>query len=183
MTKYKNFLKTYLNSFSEIIKYNENLAQKFVSVINILKRLKKGNKVHIFGNGGSATIASHFSMDLSNNSKIRCFNYNDPAVITCFSNDFNFDKWISKSIDKYGDRNDLLILISSSGESLNMVNAAKIARKKNFYKIVTFTGFKKNNKLSSLGDINFWVNSKNYNKVEAAHNLYLLLIVDLIKKS
>ncbi len=183
MTKHKNFLKSYLNSFSEIIKYDENVAQKFVTFLSILKKLKKNNKVHIFGNGGSSTIANHFSMDLSNNSKIRCFNYNDPAVITCFSNDFDFNKWISKSINKYGDRNDLLILISSSGESLNMINAAKMARKKKFDKIITFTGFKKNNKLSKLGDINFWINSNDYNKVESAHNLYLLLIVDLIKKN
>ena len=95
MTKHKNFLKSYLNSFSEIIKYDENVAQKFVTFLSILKKLKKNNKVHIFGNGGSSTIANHFSMDLSNNSKIRFFNYNDPAVITCFSNDFDFNKWIS----------------------------------------------------------------------------------------
>ena len=64
-----------------------------------------------------------------------------------------------------------------------MINAAKMARKKKFDKIITFTGFKKNNKLSKLGDINFWINSNDYNKVESAHNLYLLLIVDLIKKN
>ena len=74
--------------------------------------------MHVFCTG-SATIANHFSMDLSNNSTIKCLNYNDAAVITCYANDFKFNKWISKSIQKYGDRNDLLILISSS-ESLQI---------------------------------------------------------------
>jgi len=85
-------------------------------------------------------------------------------------------------IKNYGKKNDLLILISSSGKSKNMINAVKQAKKKNFYKIVTFTGFNKNNTLKKKGDINFWVDSKNYNSIESAHHLYLLMIVDMVKK-
>ena len=64
-----------------------------------------------------------------------------------------------------------------------MIKAVKSAKKKKFKNIITFTGFEKDNKLSKLGDINFWINSKDYNKVRSAHHLYLLLIVDLIKKN
>ena len=64
--------------------------------------LKEDRQIFVFGNGGSAPIASHFSMDLTNNSSIKCFNYNDPAIITCYSNDYKFENWISKTIDKYG---------------------------------------------------------------------------------
>ena len=180
--KIKKSLKNYINSFSKIITYNEINSQKFIKTLNILKKFKKKNRVHIFGNGGSAPIANHFSMDLSNNSTIKCLNYNDAAIITCYANDFKFENWISRTIQKYGEKGDLLILISSSGESSNMIKAVKSAKKK-FKNIITFTGFEKDNKLSKLGDINFWINSKDYNKVESAHHLYLLLIVDLIKKN
>ena len=69
-------------------------------------------------------------MDLTNNSKIKCFSYNDPSIITCYSNDFKFENWISRVIEKYGNKNDLLILISSSGKSKNMINAVTAAKKK-----------------------------------------------------
>ena len=69
-------------------------------------------------------------MDLTNNSNIKCLNYNDSAIITCFSNDFKFENWIAKVIQKYGDKNDLLILISSSGQSKNMINAVRAAKLK-----------------------------------------------------
>ena len=63
---------------------------------NLLSRIKSNNSIHIFGNGGSSSIASHFSMDLTNNSSVKCFSYNDPALITCYSNDFKFENWISR---------------------------------------------------------------------------------------
>jgi D-sedoheptulose 7-phosphate isomerase len=172
-----------IHNFSKIIQIEKENIEKLKKISMILERYnKKRNNVHIFGNGGSATIASHFSMDLTNNTSIRCFNYNDPSLITCYSNDFSYENWISRTILKYGDYNDLLILISSSGNSRNMINAYKAAKKKKFYKTVSFTGFEKQNKLGKLTDINFWINSKNYNSVESAHNFFLLMLVDLLKK-
>ena len=134
----------------------------------------------IFGNGGSAAIASHVSVDLTKNANIRCTNYNEADLITCFSNDYGYEKWIEKAVDFYSDQNDVLILISSSGKSKNMINACKAARKKNISKIITFTGHEKNNPLSKLGDINFWIDSKAYNFVENTHQIWLLTICDLI---
>ena len=63
-----------------------------------------------------------------------------------------------------------------------MLNAIKEAKKKKFYKIITFTGFSKNNKLKKKGDVNFWINSKDYNVIESVHHLYLLMLVDMVKK-
>ena len=74
----------------------------------------------------------------------------------------------------------MLILVSSSGESKNMVNAAKYFKKKKYGKLITYTGHKYKNRLSKIGDINFWVNSKSYNLVENIHQFLLLSIVDLI---
>ena len=183
MTNHKDFLKSYLNSFSDIINIDKELYSKLLKILNVLKKYKNKKRVHIFGNGGSATIASHFSMDLTNNSSIKCSSYNEPSLITCYANDFKFENWISRTINKYGEAGDLLILISSSGESKNMIKASKAAKKKKFHKIITFTGFKKNNKLSKIGNINFWVNSKNYNLVESSHHFFLLTLVELVKLS
>ena len=73
-----------------------------------------------------------------------------------------------------------MILISSSGKSPNMINACKAARNKKMSKIITFTGHDKDNPLSKLGDINFWIDSKAYNFVENIHQIWLLAINDLI---
>ena len=134
----------------------------------------------IFGNGGSAAIASHFSVDLTKNARVRCTNYNESDLLTCFSNDYGYEHWVSKAIEFYGDQGDAVILISAGGNSLNMVNGAKKAKEKKLRKIITFTGNEKNNKLNNLGDINFWINSKAYNHIENMHQILLLSLVDLI---
>ena len=74
----------------------------------------------------------------------------------------------------------MLILISSSGKSRNMVNALKEARKKKFSKIVTLTGFNKKNYLNLNGDLNFWVDSKIYNYIENIHQIIVLAVLDLL---
>ena len=74
-----------------------------------------------------------------------------------------------------------LVLISSSGKSMNMINACKADKKKKISKIITLTGNKKNNPLSKLGNINLWVDSNVYNHVENIHQIWLLSICDLIK--
>ncbi len=179
--KINNFILDYFRSYEEIINDSSFKKENFIKVYKLLKKYSNRKKIHVFGNGGSASIASHFSMDLTNNSMIKCYNYNDPSLITCFSNDFKYENWISKALEKYGEKNDLLILISSSGMSKNMINAAHKAKKLKFYKIITLTGFKKNNKLSKLGDYNFWVNSNEYNIVENIHQIWLLMLVDMMK--
>ena len=177
----KDFVNKYLEDFSALIKPNKNIVSKIMNVRDIMLDVQKNKKkIMIFGNGGSAAIASHVSVDLTKNANIRCTNYNEADLITCFSNDYGYEKWIEKAVDFYSDQNDVLILISSSGKSKNMINACKAARKKNISKIITFTGHEKNNPLSKLGDINFWIDSKAYNFVENTHQVWLLTIVDLV---
>ncbi len=176
------FISNYIKEFRQIINLVENKTDKVIAICNLLKKIKFQNTVHIFGNGGSATIASHFSMDLTNNTNIKCLAYNDPAIITCYSNDFKYENWVSRSINKYGRKNDMVILISSSGKSKNMIKGIKAARKKKFKSVISFTGFEKKNYLNKNSDISLWVNSKKYNLIENSHQFYLLMIVDLMKK-
>ncbi len=180
----EKFFKQYLRKQSELIQSDENTINKLLKIKDFLKKVKKKKKkVIIFGNGGSAAIASHFSIDLTKNSKIRCVNFNESSLLTCFSNDYGYENWVKRTIEFHGDKGDLIILISSSGESKNMLNACKYALKKKYFPIITLTGFKKNNSLSKIGHINFWVNSKIYNHVENTHQFLLLSLVDATKRN
>ena len=179
----KNFLKEYLNDFTVCLnldKDDRNVNNLVVLKDKILETKNNSGKIIIVGNGGSAAIASHFSVDLTKNAKVRCVNFNEADLITCFSNDYGYEKWIEKAIKYYGNKNDVLILISSSGESKNVINGCKMAKKMKFKKIITFSGNSKKNNLSKLGDLNFWVDSKAYNHVENVHQIWLLSLVDLI---
>tara|TARA_B100000315_G_scaffold249265_1_gene280213 strand:+ start:128 stop:709 length:582 start_codon:yes stop_codon:yes gene_type:complete len=177
----KSFLTAYLDDFSELVKPDEKIIKKLIEVASLLEEIhKSGKKILIFGNGGSAAMASHFSVDLTKNAKLRCLNFNEADLITCFANDYGFDHWVEKTVDYYGDEGDLLIVISSTGSSENMLNGVRAARNKNFKTVVTFSGFADDNPLRQLGDINLWVRSKAYNFVESIHQVWLLSLVDLI---
>jgi len=177
----QQFIKSYLEDFSDLLKPNKELIEKLIRVRNSLLEVRKNDKkVLIFGNGGSAAMASHFSVDLTKNARLRCVNFNEADLITCFANDYGFGHWAEKAIDFYGNEGDLLIVISSSGQSENMLNAVKAARNGNFYSVVTLSGFDQDNPLNQLGDINLWLDSKAYNFVENIHQIWLLTIVDLI---
>jgi D-sedoheptulose 7-phosphate isomerase len=176
------FLDEYFDDFKNTMNFNsDEIKKKLISLKKIFITTKKNRKkILIFGNGGSAAIASHFSVDLTKNAKIRCTNYNEPDLITCFSNDFGYERWVEMAIKYYGNKGDVLIVISSSGKSKNMINACIAARKKKFSKIITLTGHLVNNPVKKLGDINLWVNSKAYNYVENIHQFWLLSLVDLV---
>ena len=126
-------------------------------------------------------IANHFTIDIIKNTEIRCVNFNEASTITCLSNDFGYENWVKKSIEYNSDKGDVVIIISSSGESKNMINACKYAKKKKL-PLITLTGFKKENSVSKLGLINFWVDSKIYNHVENTHQFLLLTVVDSLSK-
>ena len=175
------YLKKYINKLSELmIDYNH---KDFLKIITILKQIKKNKKkVILVGNGGSAAMASHVSVDLTKMCKIRAINFNEADLLTCFSNDYGYENWVQKALSSYADRGDLLICISSSGQSKNIINGAKFAKKKGC-KVITLTGFNKNNQVRKIGFINLWLDSKNYNIIEMTHHIWLLSIVDYIAKA
>ena len=95
------------------------------------------------------------------------------------SNDYGYERWIEKALELYADEGDLVVLISSSGKSINMLKAADYARN-NDHVVVTFTGFVSDNPLKMRGGLNFWVDSRAYNIVEMTHQIWLLAVCDLI---
>ena len=175
------FLKDYFKKLEKLMSFSDREIKKMIAVSDLIKEAhKQKRKTLIFGNGGSAAIASHFSVDLTKNARVRCTNYNESDLLTCFSNDYGYDKWVEKALEFYSDEDDVLILISASGSSKNMINAANYAKKNKIKSIVTLTGNKEDNPLKKLGDINFWVNSAAYNHIENIHQIILLSLVDLI---
>lgn len=134
-------------------------------------------KIIIVGNGGSASVASHVSVDFTKIANIRAINFNEADLITCFANDYGYENWVAKGLEFYADGGDLVILISSSGKSRNIINGAIKARDLSL-KTITLSGFSPENPLRKLGDINLWVDSSVYNIIEITHSVWLLTVLD-----
>lgn len=170
--------------FKEIIETlnTPHIKNKLIEAKKLVMIVRKNNKKIIFaGNGASTTIASHGALDFMNQLNVKCYCFNDPNMITAYSNDFGYENSISRYIKLIAEKDDLLFLISSSGESKNVCKCAISAINKEC-KVITFTGFKSNNSLSQLGTLNLWLNNKDYNVVECVHNIWLVSICDMIVK-
>ena len=138
-----------------------------------------GKKIIIVGNGGSAAIASHVAVDLTKAAGIRAVNFNEADLLTCLSNDYGYEHWVEKALEFWADRGDLVIIISSSGRSENLLNGAKCAKNLGLG-LITLSGFDEDNPLRALGDLNFWVDSPEYNILETTHQTWLLAAVDYV---
>jgi D-sedoheptulose 7-phosphate isomerase len=138
-----------------------------------------GKKMMLAGNGASASIASHGAVDFAKQAKVRSIDFNEPNFITAYANDYGYENWIARAIECHGDDGDAVVLISASGMSPNVVNAAEYARERGLA-LVTFSGKSADNALRQLGDINFWMDSQAYNVVEAVHMLWLTTVIDMI---
>lgn len=166
------------NNFNKLIKdsrftnskgRNLSLEQGTSEALSLLSSTKEcGGNVYLIGNGGSAAVASHIHNDFCNVGSLRAVTLHEPALLTCFSNDYGYEFAYSTMLEKTARKNDLLISISSSGQSKNIINAAATMKARQG-KIITLTGFSSNNPLRTTGDLNFWVNSQSYGMVEIAH--------------
>lgn len=149
------------------------VADKIVSTAH------NSRKVVVVGNGGSAAIASHLAVDLTKAAGIRTICFNEASLLTCLSNDYGYENWVQEALEAYCDPGDLVILISSSGSSANMIKGAHKCRELDL-ELVTLSGFDPDNLLRKLTALNLWVNSQEYNLVENTHQIWLLSIVDYI---
>ena len=174
---FKNYNKSIFNLLNDL---DISLIDKSVELIQECKKNK--GKTYIIGNGGSASIASHVSVDFAKVANVPSNTFNNANLITCFANDYGHENWIKEAIKAYTQKNDILILISSSGNSNNIINAAKYCNE-NSIPLITFSGFDKENNLAKLGDINIHINSNNYNYIEMSHHIILVSIVDIFKEN
>jgi len=178
-----DFFASYFNNVSSALEEVDVTELIEISEI-VLDANRKGGKVIIVGNGGSAAMASHLSVDFTKAAGIRAVNFNEADLLTCFANDYGYEYWVKQALAAYADQNDVVILISSSGKSMNIINGAKQANEMGL-STITVSGFNRQNPLRELGIVNLWCDSCNYNIVEMTHHIWLLSIVDYIidKKS
>lgn len=137
-----------------------------------------GCKLMFVGNGGSAGIASHCAIDYSKNGDLRSLAFNDGAALTCLGNDLGYENVFARQVEMHGRSGDLLVAISSSGNSPNIHKAVSAARARGCL-AATFSGFKPDNPLRSMGDVNFYVASDIYGFVEVSHLSLCHAILDL----
>lgn len=138
--------------------------------------------VYVIGNGGSAGIASHFSTDLIKSLQIPSQTFYDSNLMTCLGNDYGYEKVFSYPLEKLLKPYDLVVAISSSGKSPNIVQAAEAARSRKA-SLFTLSGFSDQNPLRKLGHLNYWVDRSDYGLVETTHFFLLHTIIDLWNKS
>lgn len=149
-------------------------------LLDIFTRHKtKESQVFFIGNGGSSAIASHMTADFMKNGGMNTYSLYDNAVTTCMGNDYGYENIFSKPMQFLVREDDLVIAISSSGNSPNIINAIQVAKEKKA-EVITLTGFDSTNKAKQMGDINIYVPCHKYGIVESIHNLILQQIVDHI---
>ncbi|MCB1801958.1 MAG: SIS domain-containing protein [Gammaproteobacteria bacterium] len=141
---------------------------------------KSGGNVYMIGNGGSAAVASHIANDLCNVAELRSVCLLDHTALTCFANDYGYENVYSERLKRIARPQDVLLAISSSGESENIVRAARVMRSLGGT-VISLSGFKPGNPLRSSGEINLWINSTDYGLVEIGHLFMLHHLVDHIR--
>ncbi|MFA5100157.1 MAG: SIS domain-containing protein, partial [Candidatus Omnitrophota bacterium] len=127
----------------------------------------------------SASISSHMAADFWKNGGIKAVAFNDAVLLSCVSNDFGYKHVFEKPVGMFAEARDILIAISSSGKSENILAAVQMARKRGC-KVITLSGFAENNPLRSSGDVNFYVPYSAYGPVEVVHHSICHCILDTI---
>jgi D-sedoheptulose 7-phosphate isomerase len=149
--------------------------------VNILRDLRgRDGSLYVAGNGGSAAVASHCATDLINAGRIRAMTLHESSLLTCMTNDFGYENAFARILAAYARPADALIAISSSGQSPNITNTAARLREIGGT-IITLSGFAADNPLRTLGDLNIWMDSRDYGVVELCHQFVLQTVADRLR--
>ncbi len=138
----------------------------------------RGCKLMFIGNGGSAAIAGHMAIDFTKNGGMPAICFNDGAALTCMGNDFGYEEVFAGQLRAHAHEGDTLFAISSSGRSENILRAVAVARSREC-SVVTMSGFKPDNPLRALGDVNFYLGVCEYGLVEVAHTAMIHAVVNM----
>ena len=188
--KMKNFEKQIKKTFEEsqkIIKKSQNLTLKIDKSVNIiLSSLREGGKIIIFGNGGSAADAQHMSAEfigrfiLERKSIPSLALTTDSSILTSIGNDYKFENIFSRQCEALVNENDIIIAISTSGNSPNIIKGVKTCIKKNA-KIIALTG-NDGGKLKNLCNILLNIPSKETPRIQEGHRTIIHIICELVEK-
>ena len=140
------------------------------AAVDLIADIKaKGGKLMLVGNGGSAAMAGHGALDFWKNGGVEAMAFNDASSLTAISNDSCYEEVFALPIRRFAKGGDMLLAISSSGASPNILRAVEAAREMRC-QVITLSGFEDTNPIRGMGDLNFWVPSGLYGVVETVHD-------------
>lgn len=169
------------NILDKFLADEKNLQSIERSGIILVDALRKGNKIISCGNGGSMCDAMHFAEEMNgrfreNRNPFAAIAISDPSYITCTANDYGFENIFSRFVQAHGNSGDVLLAISTSGNSKNILKAAEVAKNKGM-KIIGLTG-KDGGKLASACDIEIRAPHSEY--ADRAQEIHIKVIHSLI---
>ena len=169
--------KDYLSKYNGLI-LNEAATATLQKVGEILFDARRMNRrLFLSGNGASSAISSHAALDFTKQSKLTAFSFTDSPLVSAYSNDYGFENAQTEIFKSYRTDSDILLLVSTSGNSLNAVNLARFGRQ-NGHTVISFTGKDPDNLLRKESDYSLWVDSHAYNIVENVHMIWLGYLID-----
>ena len=181
-------INTIFDDSIEVITKSKNLSEKLnQSTIKIISCLKNNGKVILFGNGGSAADAQHMAAELIGRFKIERESISaialttDTSVITSIGNDYDFNKIFSRQCESLVNENDVVIAISTSGNSDNVINGVLKAKEKGSF-VIGLTG-NSGGKLKSSADILLDVPSDDTARIQEGHRVIIHSLCELIEKN
>lgn len=175
----QDFFELYFESQTAAFR-NVNHGDLETAAMEIIFRSAEG-EIFFIGNGGSAAIASHAAIDATNALGIKGRSFSDISAMTCFANDYDYENvYVRALLGARASKSDVLVAISSSGNSDNILNAVQYCKDMGMY-VITLSGFNGDNKLRALGDVNLYCASSDYNFVENSHQIWILGVLDLVK--
>ena len=187
MTNYENDILNIFEISARVINESKASIKEINSAVNVIvKTIEKGKKIVIFGNGGSAADAQHMAAEfvgrylIERDSLPAIALTTDTSVLTGIGNDYGFEKVFARQCDALVNNGDLVIAISTSGKSPNIIEGIKTSKNKNA-KIILLTG-KNNNKLKHLTDITIRVPSNETPRIQESHRIIIHIICEFVEK-
>lgn len=179
-----NYRKLLIEKLNQTVVVVDDKIYQYDQGIDLLiacfKNARKENRGCVFvGNGGSAGVALHMTADFLKNGGMKTYSFFNPATLTCIGNDYAFSEIYAKQIQMTMTKGDIVVAISSSGQSLDIIRAVEQA-KESSCRVITLTGFCENNTLKAMGDFNVYVPIAHYGIVESVHQIFLQQIVDTL---
>lgn len=184
MSYYKDYLDKLASDLGDIVVtdldgkdlYASDAISKWADMTSGLKMSRK--TMYFIGNGASAGMAAHMSADACKNGQIASIAFTNVSLLTAVSNDVSYDQSFALPLKRLGKEGDVLVAISSSGNSPNIVAGCDAARELGM-KVITLSGMGGDNRIRKMGDLNFFVPAKTYGHVECAHQILLHCWLDL----
>ena len=187
MPNYENDILNIFEKSARVINESKASIKEINSAVNVIvKTIEKGKKIVIFGNGGSAADAQHMAAEfvgrylIERDSLPAIALTTDTSALTGIGNDYGFEKVFARQCDALVNNGDLVIAISTSGKSPNIIEGIKTSKNKNA-KIILLTG-KNNNKLKHLTDITIRVPSNETPRIQESHRIIIHIICEFVEK-